>query len=276
MAAQEMAKKYPLKVMNIGMFRGGTTSLSLALQELGYGQTWHLVTNSPELTKKGSKWWLENHIVDRFLNGDANVNFDEWLNIIKCDVIMDTPVVHTWEEIFRQYPDCKVILCIRDFESWCKSYINLLKECTAPSMRICTMTDEFTKEINELWDKTHIGTDYKGLKELLALDQLRQREVLRTEYYDKQINRAKEIVPKDQLLIYNPNEGWKALCKFLDKPIPNKPFPRTNSTKELNQFMYEWKKSAFKTFIWGKMCNSYFVSAFIMIIICIIILAKDF
>ena len=47
-------------------------------------------------------------------------------------------------------------------------------------------------------------------------------------------NRVIETVPAGKLLIFNVKEGWKPLCDFLGVPVPDKPFPRANNTKEWN------------------------------------------
>ena len=38
----------------------------------------------------------------------------------------------------------------------------------------------------------------------------------------------KSIVAKDQLLVFDVKDGWEPLCKFLDLPIPDIPFPNIN------------------------------------------------
>jgi len=43
--------------------------------------------------------------------------------------------------------------------------------------------------------------------------------------YNERIRRAKEIVPEDRLLIWNLKDGWKPLCDFLGKPIPDISIP---------------------------------------------------
>jgi len=43
--------------------------------------------------------------------------------------------------------------------------------------------------------------------------------------YEAQIRRVKEVVPEDQLLVWNIKEGWEPLCKFLEKPVPSVPIP---------------------------------------------------
>ena len=39
--------------------------------------------------------------------------------------------------------------------------------------------------------------------------------------------------PKENLLIFNVEEGWEPLCKFLGVDIPNQPFPRKNVKTEI-------------------------------------------
>lgn len=41
----------------------------------------------------------------------------------------------------------------------------------------------------------------------------------------------RDAAPKDRLLEYEVKQGWEPLCKFLDKPIPDEPFPRVNDSK---------------------------------------------
>ena len=44
---------------------------------------------------------------------------------------------------------------------------------------------------------------------------------------------VKNYVPKDRLLVFDVKEGWNPLCKFLEVPVPNAPFPWENDTAEL-------------------------------------------
>lgn len=40
-----------------------------------------------------------------------------------------------------------------------------------------------------------------------------------------------DSVPKDRLHIVELEAGWEPLCKILNKPIPNEPFPRANDAE---------------------------------------------
>lgn len=37
------------------------------------------------------------------------------------------------------------------------------------------------------------------------------------------------MVPKDRLLEWSVDDGWEPLCEFLGKPVPEEPFPHTNT-----------------------------------------------
>jgi hypothetical protein len=40
---------------------------------------------------------------------------------------------------------------------------------------------------------------------------------------------VRSIVPKDNLLEFTPKDGWKPLCEFLGKEVPDEPFPHVNA-----------------------------------------------
>ena len=46
---------------------------------------------------------------------------------------------------------------------------------------------------------------------------------------------VKRTVPPEKLLVFEVSQGWEPLCAFLNKPIPDKPFPRVNDTAEFNE-----------------------------------------
>ena len=43
------------------------------------------------------------------------------------------------------------------------------------------------------------------------------------------------MVPKERLLEMDLQDGWEPLCKFLNKPIPDEPFPRSNEAAAVQQ-----------------------------------------
>lgn len=56
------------------------------------------------------------------------------------------------------------------------------------------------------------------------------------DFYNDWVQEVKNSVPKEKLLVFNVKEGWEPLCKFLQVPVPENPFPRVNDTKTLKEY----------------------------------------
>ena len=48
---------------------------------------------------------------------------------------------------------------------------------------------------------------------------------------------VRRIVPKDRLLEFQLKDGWRPLCEFLGKDVPDTPFPRVNESAEFGERM---------------------------------------
>eukprot|EP01083_Nonionella_stella_P217802 781666_1 len=169
-ADDETAKKYPLQIINAGMLRGGTTSLSLALVELGFGPTWHLRTNSYQANSTGLKWCIDHQVADK-MHSNEEVDFDEFFQLTQCQTAMSlVPFVFYWDKLFAQYPKSKVIMSVRDFDSWAESYINFLSHTNHPMVAMANVIDPGTNLGVKLLNNNHKGDGYDGVAEFLALD----------------------------------------------------------------------------------------------------------
>lgn len=120
-----------------------------------------------------------------------------WIEYIKesnYDAFTDDPMIFIYKDLDIAFPDSKFILTVRDKQSFANSYINYFKG---------TPIEKTQKEVDEVID----------------IYQKHNQEV-KNYFKDK----------KNRLLIINviDNEGWDKLCPFLNKPIPNKPFPHKN------------------------------------------------
>jgi hypothetical protein len=50
--------------------------------------------------------------------------------------------------------------------------------------------------------------------------------------YRRRTEEVRAAIPAERLLVFNVAEGWAPLCRFLDVPVPDVPFPRMNSTEQ--------------------------------------------
>ena len=57
------------------------------------------------------------------------------------------------------------------------------------------------------------------------------------------------LVPADRLLEWSVEDGWEPLCKFLNKPVPKIPFPRTNDAVGMENKKNAYIKDCFRTAI---------------------------
>ena len=60
--------------------------------------------------------------------------------------------------------------------------------------------------------------------------------------YEAHNAKVKATIPPENLLVWNLKDGWEPLCKFLGKPVPDKPIPRENQTGDLawgEEYLYE-------------------------------------
>src|SRR5262249_51636108 len=95
-----------IEVFGAGLGRTGTLSLKGALEQLGFGPTYHMF-----------------EVVDRPEHGDAWYRTSrggpiEWSVFDNYRSIVDWPAVSYWREITEHYPSAKVVLTVRDPESW--------------------------------------------------------------------------------------------------------------------------------------------------------------
>ena len=51
------------------------------------------------------------------------------------------------------------------------------------------------------------------------------------------VEAVKAAIPSDQLLVFEAKDGWEPLCNFLNVPVPDGPYPRTNDRAEFWEHM---------------------------------------
>ena len=203
-----------LSVIGAGFGRTGTNSFQVAMEMIGFAPCHHMfvLMNNP-----GS--------VDAWVKAaeDTLINWDEIYGDFAATC--DFPHCVFYEELAEFYPLAKVVLTVRDPESWYQSATQTI----------------FSPENMERMSKG--GTDGTGAMAQLAgpLGKVMSRVIDFKKLGDKQVtidsfNRYNEkvqaTIPPDRLLVYEVSEGWEPLCNFLEVPVPVEPFPFTNTTDE--------------------------------------------
>jgi len=213
-----------LQVIGAGFGRTGTHSLKIALEKLGYNKCYHMVEvfENPE---DASVWQAAT-------DGKA-VDWDALFDGYQAGV--DWPIADFWRELSAYYPDAKFVLGIRDADSWYKSVSNTIFKYIMSNQAIS--------------EQMPLGVrDTLAMIESLILDKTFQGDVIERDHVIGVYNRHNEEVmrglPADRLLVFEAAEGWEPLCAFLGCPVPQEPYPRTNSTEEFMAEVEEERRAA--------------------------------
>ncbi|KAK9760248.1 hypothetical protein K7432_015951 [Basidiobolus ranarum] len=198
-----------LEIIGAGFGRTGTSSLKVALEYLGY-PTYHM-QDAKQL--QHDSYWI----------AAERGEFVNWDDIFQgYSATLDWPSIKYYKELLTKYPNAKVILSTRDPERWYESAYNTIYfphrktslkilEWFSPKYRL---HQEMLRTV--LWRGTFHGR-FGDKQYALTVFENHNEEV-------------KRVVPPDQLLIFDPREGWEPLCNFLEKPVPQIPFPHVNDS----------------------------------------------
>ena len=143
-----------------------------------------------------------------------------------ADVCVDTPGNFFVEEILEAFPDCKVILMVREEDSWVESLSNHFESLQAVRSKVAILLSPTAKKMTYVvksFLNAAIGSSYSKYKSTCVF---RKRYRIHNE-------RVKSIVPADKLLVYNVKQGWKPLCDFLECEVPTAVFPHENVKAEI-------------------------------------------
>lgn len=210
-----------VEVIGAGFGRTGTASLKIALEKLGYNKTYHM----SELIQHPEQiiFW------EQLKNGETP-DWEKLFDGYKATV--DFPGCIFYKQLIAQYPEAKVILTTRDAGKWWQSAHDTIYAASQDksSRILLKMLGIFIPKLNNLsrvfsfariiWDKMYEGR---------FLDKEFAKSV-----FNKFNEEVVAFVPKEKLLVFEIKEGWEPLCKFLNVPVPNEPFPRVNDTEEFN------------------------------------------
>lgn len=207
-----------MKVIGAGLPRTGTLSQKVALEMLGLGPCYHMVNVLMDLDL--AKQWRA------AMDGDA-----DWDTTFEgFESTVDWPGSFFYKELVQRYPEAKVVLGTRDGESWARSMREtiwgvfygdgLVRHLSSARANVDPKWAGYIAMMTEMWQRSGLMEDENTSAEYMAKAMERYQE------------EVKQTVPSDRLLVWSVQEGWEPLCEFLEVPVPDAPFPRTNDAKE--------------------------------------------
>lgn len=204
-----------LKVVGAGFGRTGTLSLKVALERIGFGPCYHMVEVFPR-PEHVAMWHR--------LAFEQSMDWDEIFRGFHATV--DWPAARWWREIAAHFPDAKVLLSVRDPEAWYKSVTDTIYQpmkSPAPDG-----VPELVRLQSEMARKAILDETFDNRFE----DKAHAIEVFR-----KHNQAVRDAIDPARLLVFDVREGWGPLCRFLEVPIPDEPFPRLNDTATFQAMM---------------------------------------
>lgn len=180
-------------ILDAGLQRTGTTSLTAAMRTLGYTVLQH----APE---RLDLWNLS-------------------LESLRCydavEFVSDLPAAYFWRELDLIYEPL-VILTTRDPDRWYESV---------------EWHNRVTIEHNRYWNpRVHQGDLDRNC---LAYGSPRPNYFLWTKRFLEHQEAVRGTIPAQRLLVLDlwAGQGWPELCRFLDRPVPDVPFPHLGASE---------------------------------------------
>ena len=194
-----------LRIVGAGLGRTGTMSLKTALEQLLGGRCYHMmeVFEHPDHVPMWHAAMLDKPV-------DWDAVFEGYVAAV------DWPVCGVWQSIAAAYPDAPVLLSTRaSADQW----------WTSASRTIFEATKKGAMEVSPEWHQMVMAMLHR-----FTPDWLDEAEAKAA--YERHNAEVRATVPASRLIEWQPADGWQPLCDALGVPVPDEPFPVTNTTAE--------------------------------------------
>lgn len=229
----------PLKVVFIGKYRSGSSSLAAALRRLGYNPC-----HGRDVIYKssGSNAPLANALIRGNVSEILKATSD-----LGCNATLEMHSIF-WKEIVNVASnDTKYIIVIRPFDAWSKSVTSLFKEVLPIHRYPLRWLPRMKKASELLASLAQHEAGYESREQ--ALEIIRHpgsqafQEGLKM-LYDAFVHDAHDLLQgkPTQTLLFHLQDGYPPLCKFLDVvDCPTERFPHINKTRDIQVELF-WKR----------------------------------
>lgn len=214
-----------LKLINAGLGRTGTTSLKVALEQLGFGPCYHMfdVVNDEQ---RLAQW---ERIVCDGQPPDWEAVFAGYGSAV------DGPCAIYYRQIMAAFPDAKVILTVRDAERWYQSTYDTLYQFAVATSRHPAGAGSRQSRVYRLtssmvWDGL-FGGRFEDRDHAIEVFARRNQEVI-------------DSVEPGRLLVYDVKQGWEPLCAFLGADQPPGDFPHANDSQSMRDTIAQMTSAA--------------------------------
>ncbi|CCW65209.1 unnamed protein product [Phytomonas sp. EM1] len=225
-----------MRVLCLTMIPGGG-AMAPALRRLGY-EPYHLMTcfQGGHASTHTTAW-------SEMLNGRRA--FDGKL-FAAYDSLVGPPATMLYDRILRECPGyTKVVLVVEpEKDRWAAEY-DQAAERLAPTLRRIGSSKKFNAAFTNMIDEMVVKGGDLTSPSFTWVDDLHSTESERSSQEGATAMRPRAValqqfeegvkirVPPGRLLVYRYGDGWDPLCAFLEKPIPDEPFPAYDNGVQL-------------------------------------------
>jgi hypothetical protein len=193
-----------IRLVGAGVGRTGTHSQKLAIEQLIGGTCHHMIEVFPRPEQiAGFTAAIDGEAVD-------------WAALLAdFDAVVDFPGALFWRELADAFPDAPVLLSEREPRGWYRSASN-------------TIFNVFREVPPEL--ESWMEALRRGMRERFS-DAVDDEDAM-IAAYERHNAEVRATVPADRLFLWQPGDGWGPICAALGVPVPDAPYPVTNTTDE--------------------------------------------
>ena len=210
-----------MKLIGAGLPRTGTLSQKIALEMLGVAPCYHMVNVLGEL-EETERW-------RQAVNNELSL--DTILDGFQATV--DWPGSYFTRELVEIYPDTKVLLSVRDGDSWARSMHDTIWGVLYGQILIRHMSDAWS-EVDPKW-RSYISLMDGMWKRSGLMEDENTTQAYMSDAMQRYNEEVQQTVPQERLLVWTPADGWEPLCEFLELPVPDVPFPHVNDSKQFGE-----------------------------------------
>jgi len=206
-----------MRVIGAGFGRTGTSSLKVALEELGFGPCYHF----SEILAHPSH-------LDAWEAAVRGEQVD-WHKLFEgYQAVLDWPASAYYEQLWAAFPSAKILLTVRDPDKWYESTRRTAYRATkmALSPRILVLFLDAIAPVQQRAVRLVEAVAWQGVFDGRFADKQQALTV-----FEQHLQKVKDSVPASNLLVYNVSQGWEPLCAFLGVDVPkDTPFPHLFDT----------------------------------------------
>jgi hypothetical protein len=203
-----------MRLIGAGLPRTGTLTQKVALEQLGLAPCYHWVNVIADLDQV--ELW------DRAIDGE-----DIWDEVLAGQqATVDWPGGYFYGRLIEAYPEAKVLLSVRDGESWERSFRETIWTMSH-GQTLMPLLAQARAEVEPRW-KRYLelvdrmfwgpeGTFSEGDEPSQLIEQMHR--------HNEEVQR---VVPAERLLVWDVKDGWEPLCEFLQLDVPDGPLPHAN------------------------------------------------